>query len=39
MKMRILLALSLLCPPLVAHAFDVADYQMIDLSHSYGEKT
>ena len=39
MKMRILLALSLLCPPLVAHAFDVVDYQMIDLSHSYGEKT
>ncbi len=38
MKMRILLALPRLCSPLVAHAFDVADYQVIDLSHSYGGK-
>ena len=39
MKMRIFLIFLILCPPLVAHAFDVADYRVIDLSHSYGEKT
>lgn len=39
MKIGILLALSLVFSPFTVYAFDVANYAVIDLSHSYGDKT